>query len=320
MVALLLSGCTLPAVDASNPEEEDAPTAEADPAAEAELADLQDSPKLSNDVTLTLGDVSGNPVRKLRRYQPFAKYLAGQLDGVGIEAGDVKIAPDVETMVQKLKSGEVDLYFDSPFPAMEISELSGATPILRRWKKGVGAYHTVIFSLKGGAIKTAEDLKGQTVAFDDPWSTSGYMLPIAHLKELGFGVEELSSLASEPAPDAVGYFFSGDDDSSIQWVVAGRVGAAAIGSSDFDKIPLETRDRLHVVAETESVPRQLVMVGPHLSPEQVEAIAAVLVAADGSEEGKAALEKFESTTEFDALPEGTETAFSRLQKLHRLAK
>ena len=314
VVALLLSGCTLPAVDASNLEEESAATTEAD------SADLQDSPELSDDVTLTLGDISGNPVRKLRRYQPFSQYLAAQLGGIGIEAGNVKIAPDMETMVQMLKSGEVDLYFDSPFPAMEISELSGATPILRRWKKGAGAYHTVIFSLKDSPVKTAEDLKGRIVSFDDSWSTSGYMLPIAHLKELGFKVTEQPSLATEPAPDAVGYFFSGDDDSTIQWVVAGRAAAGAIGSSDFDKIPRETRDRLHVVVETESVPRQLVMVAPHLSPEQVEAITAALVAVDEDAAAKSALEQFEETSEFDALPEGTESAFARLRKLHRLAK
>ena len=312
VVVLLLSGCNLAAVETSD--------SESVPTAETNQADVQDAPKISDEATLTLGDISSNPVRKLRRFQPFSKYLAAQLGGVGIEAGDVKIAPDMETMVQMLKSGEVDLYFDSPFPAMEVSELSGATPILRRWKKGVGSYHTVIFSLKDGPVKTVEDLKGRIISFDDPWSTSGYMLPIAHLKELGYPVAEQPSLTSQPASDTVGYFFSTDDDSSIQWVVAGRADAAAIGSSDFDKIPKATRDQLHVVAETESVPRQLVMVAPNLSPEQVDAITEALMAADETEEGKAALEGFEGTAEFDDLPEGSKAAFARLQKLHRLAK
>ena len=84
---------------------------------------------------IVLGDISDTPSKKIQKYQPLADYLADNLEELGIEIGEVKIAPDMATMIQMLQSGEIDVYFDSLYPATIVSEQSGAEPILRRWKK-----------------------------------------------------------------------------------------------------------------------------------------------------------------------------------------
>lgn len=296
------------------PSRSDTPPAESAPA-QADATGGNDP-----EATITLGDVSDDPIKKIKRYQPFAQYLASQLEEVEIKAGSVKVAPDIETMAQLMADGDVDVYFDSPFPAMMVSDLSGAKPILRRWKKGVGSYHTVIFARADSDVETLEDLKGQIIAFDDRVSTSGYMLPLAYLKEAGLETSELDSITEFPEDDKVGYVFSQNDDSSIQWVLSSRVGAAAIGSADFSNLPKKTRDQLRILAETESVPRQLVMVSPTLTQQQVIAIKAVLLAADQGKDSQQVLEQFENTAKFDELPGGLEESFARMHELYELSK
>ncbi|MGD1849924.1 MAG: phosphate/phosphite/phosphonate ABC transporter substrate-binding protein [Cyanophyceae cyanobacterium] len=133
--------------------------------------------------TITIGDIADDPVKKAKIYQPFADYLASQLNSIEIEAGGVKVTQTLEKMAEKMGAGEIDVYFDSPFPAMIVSDLSGAKPILRRWKRGVGSYHSIIFVRADGDVKTLDDLKGNLVSFEGKISTSGYMLPLAYLKE-----------------------------------------------------------------------------------------------------------------------------------------
>ena len=54
---------------------------------------------------------------------------------LGIQQGKVVVAPDLATMMGYLETGQVDLYFDSPYPALTVYEGIGAHPLLRRWKK-----------------------------------------------------------------------------------------------------------------------------------------------------------------------------------------
>src|SRR3972149_1107605 len=74
----------------------------------------QEAEEDSSRSTLILADISTDPAKSIKRFQPLADYLAERLGEQGIEAGEVKVAPDLETMVEWIAAGEVDLYFDSP--------------------------------------------------------------------------------------------------------------------------------------------------------------------------------------------------------------
>ena len=106
-----------------------------------------------------------------------------QLGDYGITEGQVKIAATVEGIAHLVSTGQVDLYFDSIYPATLVSDASGAHPILRRWRFGVEKYHSVIFASKESGIKSIEDLPGHTISFDSPYSTSGFLLPSVYLLE-----------------------------------------------------------------------------------------------------------------------------------------
>ncbi|PSN19179.1 phosphate ABC transporter substrate-binding protein [filamentous cyanobacterium CCP5] len=270
--------------------------------------------------TIVLGDISDEPAKKMAAYQPFANHLAAQLKTVGIEAARVEVAPDIATMADWLASGKVDLYFDSPFPALMVSEASGGQPILRRWKDGVEAYHTIIFSRADGAVQTLEALPGQMIAFEEPFSTSGFMLPLAYLIEAGLNPREKAADSAPVAADEVGYVFSEDQKNAVQWVLTGRVAAAAVAAPDFFKIPADVRQRLTILAETEPLPRHLALVSPTLSDREVAAVKVALLALDEDEVGKSTLAAFEETAQFDEFPGGADQALSRMRELYDLTQ
>ncbi|HFE65686.1 MAG TPA: phosphate ABC transporter substrate-binding protein, partial [Chloroflexi bacterium] len=75
---------------------------------------------------LVIGDISDEVAETINGTQPLADYLATQLSEFGITGAEVKIAPDMDTMIQWVNNGEVDIYFDSPYPALVIRDATGA--------------------------------------------------------------------------------------------------------------------------------------------------------------------------------------------------
>jgi len=188
-------------------------------------------------ISITLGDISDEPSKKIERFQPLADYLAAHLAEFGPVEGRVLIAPDMETMAEYLRTGQVDLYFDSPFPTIVVCELSGARSILRRWKEGLPEYWTVFIVHKESGIETLDDLKGQMIAFEDPASTSAYLLPKATLIEQGFTLTAYDDVSASVGSDEIGYVFSRDEENTVQWILHRRVDVGAVSNLDYDELP-----------------------------------------------------------------------------------
>lgn len=264
--------------------------------------------------TLVIADVSNNPAKKIKRFQPMADYLAGNLKQFGVGVGEVKVASDLDTIASWLKSGEVDIYFDSPYPAMIISDKIGAQPILRRWKGGKPDYYTVIFTTSDSGIKSLADLKGKMIGFDEVSSTTGYLLPMANLRNAGLKPVEKSPTNDVVGADEVGYVFSDDDENTIQWVINGKVAAGAVDINSFLEVPEESRKAMTILKESEKVARHVVLVRPGMDPKQVEAIKALLVGMDKTPEGQAILKEFEETAKFDEFP--TTSDIDKMRQLY----
>jgi len=267
---------------------------------------------------LTVGSISRTQKEEVATFQPFADYLAGRLKAAGIARGRVLVATSMREMADLMKKREVDIFIDSPFPIAVVGELSGARPFLRRWKKGMVEYHSVIFVRRESGIETVQDLKGKMVAFDERFSTSGYLLPKATLKKAGLTLTEYANPAAKVSSNHVGYVFTNDEENTMFWVLRKRVAAGVLSDGDFTELAKERIGELKVLLRTVTVPRHVVSHRADLSPGLLAAVEDVLVNMDRDAEGRQALARFQKTTKFDRFPQGAEAAFQPIRELVRL--
>jgi len=272
------------------------------------------------DRPIVLGDISDDPAEVIEGTQPLADYMASQLANYGITDGRVKIASTTGEMTQLLKNGQVDLYFDSVYPATLISDSVSAKIILRRWRFGVADYHAVIFASQESGITSVDDLHGHLIAMDSPYSTSGFFLPAVFLTEQGVNLTGKRSYNDPVADDELGFVFSYDDENTLLWVLNGLVAAGVTDDYHFDvDFPADVTDKLVVLGRTEAVPRQVVVVRGDLDPDLISAIIRVLIKAHETEAGSTALEPFQ-TTRFDEFPQGIDAAAEQMRTMMQIVQ
>jgi len=199
---------------------------------------------------------------------------------------------------------KVDIYIDSVFPVIAVNKATGSKVILRRWKKGVAEYKSVIFTRKDSGITTVAELKGNIIAFEDSFSSGGYFLPKLLLENAGLKLTEKRTTKQSIAKDEIGYVFSADDVNTMTWVLRKKVQAGAMSLATFKKEARAAIKDLVVIDQSFVVPRHIVSVRGDLSSERVSQLKKILLDMTESEEGRKALLDFQKTTKFDAIPDG----------------
>lgn len=263
---------------------------------------------------INVGSISVEAAAEIKKFLPLASYLAKELQSEGIDQGKVVVAKTVSQMAGLLREGKVDIFIDSPFPTLAASQLSGSKLLLRRWKKGQGEYHSVIFTRKDSDVNRLEDLKGKMVAFQDPFSTTSYFLPKTMMLQKGLKLALKTDTSESVAPGEVGYVFSIADENIMLWVLRKKVIAGAIDDSGYEKEAKSNLNSLKVIEKSNLVPRHIVSYRADLPPKLVTRIKEILTGMDQSEEGKKALKDFESTSKFDAISDQAMVPFLKAMK------
>ena len=252
---------------------------------------------------LNIGTISTEPASEIKKFHPFTTYLAKQLRGEGISEGRVIVGKNISEIAALLKQGKVDLYIDSAFPTIAVSRLSGSKLMLRRWKKELAEYHSVIFAKNGGGVKELGDLKGKMISFEEPFSSSGYLLPKLVMAQNGLKLGQKNNSADPVRSEEVGYVFARDDENTMVWVLRGMVAAGATDNQSFVKEARGNLASLSIVHKTFSIPRQLVSYRADLTLGLVNRIKEILIQLHQVDDGKKILLGFERTTKFDEIPE-----------------
>jgi len=142
-------------------------------------------PSFVSSEPLIIGSVHREAAAEVQKFLPLANFLGKQLQPEGINEVRTVVAQDISQMGTLLRNGKVDLYIDSPFLSVAASVHSGSKFLLRRWKRGRAEYRSVIFAKKDSNLHRLEDLKGNVLAFEEPFSSSGYLLPKMALAQEG---------------------------------------------------------------------------------------------------------------------------------------
>ncbi|SNB78208.1 phosphonate transport system substrate-binding protein [Arboricoccus pini] len=134
-------------------------------------------------------------------------------------------AADYAGVIQGLLAGQLDIAnaFSPNSYASIVSQDPDAVEAVatQRQTDGSLGYYSVIIARKDSGLKTVADLKGKTLAFADPNSTSGYLYPSFELKAQGY----------DPATFFAKTGFAGGHEQGVVAVLNKQYDAAATWSS-----------------------------------------------------------------------------------------
>lgn len=187
--------------------------------ATAAAADWKDKYK-----TIKLGSVTvESQGATITRFKPFADYLEKKL-GVKVE---VFTASDYAGIVQALSAGHIHLgrMGGAAYAAGFIDSKGGIEPLAMNVEPNGGkGYHSVLIVKAGSPYKSIDDLKGKTLAWADPNSTSGYLVPNAALRDSGIDPQKYFSrtLFSGGHEQSVLGVLKGNFDSAFTWTSPGH--------------------------------------------------------------------------------------------------
>jgi phosphonate transport system substrate-binding protein len=269
--------------------------------------------------TLTLGVIyPSEPKSVAEHFRPLVQYAARKLEPAGEIKSTVVVAPNTDRLIELLERGQVDFYLESPFPTYLINRTGTGKLLLRRWKKGMSEYRSVILTNKASRNTRLEDLRNKMIAFEDPGSTSGYFLPKLLLSQKRFRVAEKPDLSAKVSGGEIGYIFAGSEKNVVKLMFEEKVAAGAISNDDHAALDEASKARLSILAESSSVPRHLVSVRGNLPEAVIKRLGEILLTMDRDDEGRTVLRQTDETTKFDTLPGGEEAFRRKLNELYRL--
>jgi phosphonate transport system substrate-binding protein len=160
-----------------------------------------------------------------RKFGPIVKYLEAAL-GMKVEFTPVSDYPAaVEAMVNK----NVDMVWFGGFTYVQASNRSGGKVIPIAQRVEDTKFQSVFITKADSGIKTLADLKGKQVSFGSQSSTSGHLMPRSYLLQAKI----------DPDKDFKRIAYSGAHDATIASVVSGKVDAAALDITVWNKFVSE---------------------------------------------------------------------------------
>jgi phosphonate transport system substrate-binding protein len=162
---------------------------------------------------------------QMRKFGPLSSYLEKNL-GMKVEFTPVNDYPAaVEAMVNK----QVDLVWFGGFTFVQANIRSGGKVVPFAQREEDTKFRSVFITQKNSGITKLTDLKGKQVSFGSQSSTSGHLMPRTFLLEAGVN----------PETDFKRVAYSGAHDATIASVVSGRVDAAALDITVWNKFVSE---------------------------------------------------------------------------------
>ena len=267
------------------------------PSARAEVA----APVEDDASVLVLGRVSDDPKSHYDQLKPLLDYVVPRMASVGIRSGRILMARDLQQMGSYLRRGRVDWVTETSGNAVLLERRANARSLLITERDGASRYHSVFFVRRDSPVRSLADLAGRSVAFQSPYSTSAYYLPASTLLEAGQKMELLLSPMDKPSPQAVGYLFARTELNITTWVHKRLVDAGVLSNLDWanpQRMPPAFVADFRVVAESQDVPRALVLTRGDLEPKVEARLREVLMEASIDPDAGEALRRFIGTSRF----------------------
>jgi ABC-type phosphate/phosphonate transport system substrate-binding protein len=264
--------------------------------------------------SIRLGLISeNNPSAVQDHFREFVRLVARRLSAPSENDAKVLIAPTIFDMAKLLEQQRVDFYMESPYPTYLINYVHGVgKTLLRRWKGGQAEYQGLIIAKREAGIKQLSDLRGKSIVFEDPGSTSGYLLPKVFLSRKGFKLVEKRDYDPFASPDEIVYFFARSQRRLLEWLLSGEAAAVAMSDEDYASLDKNDKAKIAVLDQTEKLARHLVSVRSDFPPLWMNSLEKVLLSMHEDGDGRRVLYRIDQTTKFDRIPGGEEALRKKL--------
>lgn len=206
-------------------------------------------------------------------FDAVATFLGARL-GVPVVRDDVG---DYEALLQAMISGEDHLALLPPVVYVVAHRRdSRIRPLAGVLGRGTSAYSGFFVVLDRNPLGSLQEMAGKRVAFTDPLSASGFVVPYAALLSAGI----------DPAKDLAEVRFAGSHMAALRDLYDGRADVAATFSGMIGLANDEARHadqpetRVRILAKTGRIPRDVICVGPQISDDTAARIRAALLAMD----------------------------------------
>lgn len=247
-----------------------------------------------------INERSDKPDHAITQYAELHRYLERELAARGIGPVELVIARDVNEMANHISNGSVDALIEGVMPTLVIRRRGAdIEPALLVWRKGQRQYHSVFFTRRDSGIKELEDLRGKSIAFEAPRSTSAYFVPRSELTAAGITLGEADENVLKP--ETLRFMFAGSELNQAYWVHRGQADAGAFNDGDWERVPARIRDDLEIIHRTRPVLRWLLSFNPDVASPSREVVIETFLNAHTDDLGREALQ-----------------AAARIKKLERL--
>jgi phosphonate transport system substrate-binding protein len=212
---------------------------------------------------------SQKPTDLLAAGEEFAQVL-GRLAGIPLR---VTVASDYAAVIEALRNRTADLAFVHPGGYVLASREAKARIVAKNLWHGKSSFTSRLYVRKDSGLKRLEDLRGKTIAFIDPASSSGYIYPMVLLIQRGLVTNR------DPKTFFREVVFAGSHDAGMRALVNGHVDALAsfdMAREQYLRDPAE-RERIAWIAETPPIPEAGIAARDGLDPAVVARVRAALL-------------------------------------------
>ena len=151
------------------------------------------------------------------RYAPFMDYLTKEL-GVPVK---LRIANDYAAVIEGQRAGNIQIAYYGPasYSKAYLTGVKTEPFVTTRNNDGAIGYYSVIYVKTDSPYNDMKDLKGKTIGFVDPNSTSGYNAPRFYLHKIGIDVDSFfgKSIITGSHENGIIALDKGTVDCSADW-------------------------------------------------------------------------------------------------------
>jgi phosphate/phosphite/phosphonate ABC transporter binding protein len=187
---------------------------------------------------------------------PLAQWITwvGQHARVAVST---KFQDSYAELAARIREGAVDVAWLPPVVYVALERAKVVEPLVSNHRAGQAAFHGVLLVNASSKLQSLDSLRGARVAWVDPCSASGYVMPRIQLAMLGIDPRE--AFGEET--------FTGSHDASVRAVAEGEVdvaatfarvdGAGNVTAGSWSQLP-EMRSRVRVLWTLGAIPSDVI--------------------------------------------------------------